>query len=648
MLLVDRDERAAQAGLSRIADSLDEAVRRKIFPAQKAGASIARISAITDWARLKDADLAIEAVFEDLDLKRAVFRELELACSPETLIATNTSSFRISDVAAGMQYPQRAIGLHYFFHAAKNRLVEVIPGEHSDPALHPFIWSFQERIGKVPIASADAFGFIVNRFFVPWLNESVRILEEGAANIATIDAAAKQAFGIGMGPFELMNVTGVPIAYHAQTTLHAAFGEFYCPANALKQQVAKNATWDLSGDVDSRTLETIGDRLFGTVFYIAAQLVDEHVGRPEDVDIGARVGLSWPVGPFEMANRMGIRLANELAMSVIDSWALDTPDTLRSSIKRNKPFHLSLVRTEIVDGIAKLTLDRPDALNALNEDLVQQLHEAFRAVANDINIRAIVIAGSGKAFIAGADIRYFVNNILNHELDRTVEFARRCQTLLEDVSTCSKPVVARVHGLALGGGLELALACDYIVATDKASVAFPETGIGIYPAMGGTQRTTRRIGVGLAKFLVLSGQMLQAKQAAAIGLIDEVVSADQIDETIRQLIDEGPRALTNQRIIPPEFADVEKYFSSVSIDDLLSGQSPAQTNSVLEKALVRISKNAPLALRLANRLIDEGARIPLSEALSMELQHLKDIFRTQDAYLGLQNAGKAQPAFAGS
>ena len=157
-------------------------------------------------------------------------------------------------------------------------------------------------------------------------------------------------------------------------------------------------------------------------------------------------------------------------------------------------------------------------MNALNETVVAQLGEAFRRAAADPATSGIVIAGAGRSFVAGADIRFFIQNIESGDLDRIVRFTEQCQALLLEIQNCPKPVVARVHGLALGGGVELALACDYIVAAPGASLGFPETGIGIYPGLGGTQRTTRRIGPGLAKWLVLTGSIIPAEEAAAIGL----------------------------------------------------------------------------------------------------------------------------------
>src|SRR4029453_8723631 len=175
-----------------------------------------------------------------------------------------------------------------------------------------------------------------------------------------------------------------------------------------------------------------------------------------------------------------------------------------------------------------------------NEEVVSQLEEAFVAAAHDPAVTGIVIAGSGKAFIAGADIRFFVRNIESRSIDRIARFTERGQHLLRAMSACAKPVVARVHGLALGGGVELALACHYIVATPKATFAFPETGIGIYPGLGGTQRTTARVGPALAKCLVLTGETVTAEQAAAIGLIDRVAPYEDLDAAVRACIARGP------------------------------------------------------------------------------------------------------------
>ncbi len=645
VVLVDLDDAKVARGVGIVESTLRQGVERKIFKPEQASQILSRIRGTADWSALADADLVVEAVFEELAIKKDVFRRLDQVCRPDAILGTNTSSFAVADVASAVARPERVVGLHYFYHPAKNRLVEVIPGGKTDPAAVASAWALQERLGKTPIHSADASGFIVNRFFVPWLNESVRLLEEGVADIPTIEAAAKQAFGIGMGPFELMNVTGVPIAMHAATTLGHAFGPFYVPAARLRQQVESGKPWPLDGTADASRFPAVADRLMSQVFLVATALVDEGVGTIEDTDIGARVGLRWPRGPFEMINRVGIRKAADMVTELGGKWDIPVPGLLSLQWRAAKPFAFTLVRSTVDDGIATLTVNRPDAMNALNETVVGQLHDAFRAAAADPTVSGIVIAGAGKAFIAGADIRFFVRNLDSGDLDRIVNFTRAGHDLLNDIDRCPKPVIARLHGLALGGGLELALACDRLIATPRASFAFPETGIGIYPGLGGTQRTSRRIGRGLTRWLVFTGQMLGAEEAAAIGFVDRVVPHEDLDAAIREAIGEGIREPKRPPLSERHRA-LEAFFASADPDALREGKL-TPPDEATAKAAKRVAGKAPIALRLAAKLIDEGTKLPLPDGLAMELSHLLEVFRTRDAYEGLSTLGKRPPVFEG-
>src|SRR4029453_12906000 len=195
-----------------------------------------------------------------------------------------------------------------------------------------------------------------------------------------------------------------------------------------------------------------------------------------------------------------------------------------------------------------------------------QLDEAFRGAAADSSVKGIVIAGSGKAFVAGADIRYFVRHIESGTIGTIAAFTRRAQALLRAFETCPKPVIARLHGLALGGGVELALACHAIVATPKGSMAFPETGIGIYQGLGGTQQTTRWVGTGLAKWLVLSGQTIGADEALAIGLVDRVVPYERLDATIVEIIANGSSAQRRPVNVPETHRAIAEFFEQKRVD----------------------------------------------------------------------------------
>jgi enoyl-CoA hydratase/3-hydroxyacyl-CoA dehydrogenase len=646
VILVDVDDAQVARGLAIIDKTLADGVERKIFRPNVASEVRERITGTADWSKLAGADLIVEAVFEDFDVKRKVFARLETVCRKEAILATNTSSFLVTDLAKGMAHPERMVGLHYFYHPAKNRLVEVIPGEATSPEVTAKAWTVQEMMGKTPIHSADASGFIVNRYFVPWLNEAVRLLEDGTADIPTIEAAAKATFGSGMGPFELMNVTGVPIAMHAANTLGQTFGPFYAPAELLRKQVASGKAWDLLGAPDPSKFEAVSARLLAATFLAATSLVDEGVGTIEDTDIGARVGLRWPRGPFEMINRFGIKAAGDLVGQFGGGWDIPVPGDLSLQWRANTPFAFTFVKSETRDGVATLTVNRPDAMNALNETVVAQLHAAFKSAAADPKVKGIVIAGAGKAFIAGADIRFFVRNIESGDLQRIVDFTEAGHALLHDIDSCAKPVVARLHGLALGGGLELALACDVLIAAPRASFAFPETGIGIYPGLGGTQRPTRRIGVGLTRWLVFTGQTLSADEAAAIGFIDKVVPHDELDAACRSAIAEGIKPRTRLEL-DAKHRSLEAFFAENDAETLRLGKADARGDEVLAKAMKRVSFKAPIALRLAGKLIESGAPLALEDGLAMELGHLKEIFGTKDAYEGLSTLGKKAPAFEG-
>ena len=652
VILVDTDDQKVARGLGIIDATLAEGVERRILTSDAARVIRGRIRGTSNLEDLGAAALVIEAVFEELGVKKEVFGRLDRICRPDAILATNTSSFAVSEIAASTANPARVLGLHYFFHPAKNRLVEVVAGARTDPAIFMRAWRLQEVLGKTPIASRDSYGFIVNRFFVPWLMHSVRLLEEGVATVATIDEAAKQAFGIGMGPFELMNVTGLPIALHASTTLGRAFGRVYEPPALLKHHVDERELWNLGGTADPGKFAVVAERLMAATFHVAAALVDEGVGTIEDTDIGARVGLRWRRGPFELMNQRGIEASTAVAEQFAAAWDVAVPEVLTRQRRSAKPFLFELVRSEIADGIATLTINRPDAMNALNEAVIAQLAGAFRRAAGDPAVRGIVIAGRGKAFIAGADIRFFLRNIDARDFDRIVRFTREAQDLFREISACQKPVVARLHGLALGGGLELALACHAIVATPKASMAFPETGIGIYPGLGGTQRTPRRVGKGLAKWLVLTGETLDAGEALAIRLVDRVVSHEELDSAIAEAISDGlQRPSPRSKDVPARYRAVAEWFADYRPGDD-TGLSPSTDSGRPEDPLVaqarkRLATKAPIALRMAADLIDRGVDLPLQQALDLELAHLVEIFSTKDAYEGLSSLGKKRPVFAG-
>jgi enoyl-CoA hydratase/3-hydroxyacyl-CoA dehydrogenase len=295
VVMVDMEDRFVQKGLENIRSTLAEAVERKIFKPEQTEKILERVSGTTNLEDVKDADLVIEVIFEDMGVKKDLFKRLDETCEPKTILASNTSSFSITELASSVERKDRFLGLHFFYHPAKNRLLEVIPGKETSQETIALGLNFSRLIGKTGINVMDAPGFAVNRFFVPWLNEAVRLVEDGV-NIPTIDAIAKRVFEIGMGPFELMNATGVPIAYHSTVNLGNELGGFYGPSDRLKRQFEKGEEWALEGELDELDADLIEERLLGAVFLVACKLVDEGVADIEDTDRGAKIGLRWSAG----------------------------------------------------------------------------------------------------------------------------------------------------------------------------------------------------------------------------------------------------------------------------------------------------------------------------------------------------------------
>ncbi len=641
VLLADMDGDRARAGKEKIAASLAQAVGRRVLSEAQAEGALARITPVDGLEGLANADLVIEVIFEDLLAKKELFRKLDAICREGCVFATNTSSFYVGELSQATERPGLVVGLHYFFHPAKNRLLEIIPGHLTRPEVVEAMFRFAEGHAKTALLVKDAPGFAVNRFFVPWLNESVRMLEEGVADIPSVEAAAKDAFGIGMGPFQLMNVTGIPVALHAAGTLGTELGPFYEPAEALREKVAAGGFWSLEGDADPAVAPAVARRLQAVTFAVAGAILDEDVCSAEDLDRGARIGLRWTRGPFEMMNRFGVAEAVAAIRELADAGShVELPDALVQRAEADDPtWTFRRVDLRVKDGVATITINRPEVLNALDEELVGQLSARLAEALATPDLTAVVLAATGKAWVAGADISFFVRNIEAGNIDRIVAFTEGGHELLRAIENAPVPVIARVHGMTLGGGVELALACHAVVASTKASFALPETGIGIYPGLGGTQRLPRIVGTELARRLILTGKPLSARAAQAAGLAAKVVPVPQLDDAVASLLADGvPDKYASD---PSADADVVAAYAGRATVDLLEGRLPdglsEAARALAEKDLRAIGRKAPIALRTANRLLEEGTATTLQAGLQLELDALAGIFETADALTGLRS-----------
>lgn len=238
---------------------------------------------------------------------------------------------------------------------------------------------------------------------------------------------------------------------------------------------------------------------------------------------------------------------------------------------------------EVAGGVATLTLNRPRVLNAINYDLLKDLDALLDKAAADDSLRALILTGSGKAFAAGADIAQ--QAVMDPE--EAAKWGQYGSGIFRKLELFPIPTIAAVNGYALGGGCEMAMACDLILAGEKAKFGQPETGLGITPGFSGTQRLLRRVGVSKAKELIYTGRMIDAAEALSLGLADHVYPDDHLQE---------------------------------------------ETLAMAQK----IADNAPAAVRYAKCAINEGAQTDIDAAIAIENKWFSRCFATEDQKEGMQ------------
>ena len=643
--MVDREAQWVERGQKIIADFLAEAIERRIFRPAEVDAIKSRVRSVVGTENVDPTtDLVIEAVFEDFDVKTAVFATLDEVCDEHTILASNTSSLSVNELAEATRRPDRFVGLHFFFHPAKNRLIEIIPAESTSAATLSAVEQYCKTMGKVVIVCKDRPGFVVNRFFVPWLNEACLLLDEGVGTMAQIDAVARDAFRIGLGPFALMNLTGPTIALHATDYLAEQLDTVrYTGAASLRELVSSGEMWQIGDETEpgEEASRVIRERLLGQVFAVSAQIVEEDICSKEDVDRGAKVGLRWARGPFELANRLGVDEAVRMAEAYSDLAGFELPEWFANL---SGPMQFSLVDVVVEGGVATVRLNRPEAMNALNETLVAQLGAALDELNAREDVSTIILEGAGKAFVAGADVKFFVDKIRADAISDIYDFTAFGHEVLGKLENSDKITIALTTGLALGGGLELALACDYRIGTRRTQFRFPETSIGIYPGLGGTQRTPRICGIEAARFVILAGNFLDAGSAAALGLLTHLVEASDVASTVDELVESGkptdkyPAAPADST--HPTTAFALAFYSNENMATLAAGECPEgfdAADKMVSRQLKSLSQTAPIALALASELLDGAVETgdDLDAGLALELAGLTELFGTADALEGL-------------
>jgi 3-hydroxybutyryl-CoA dehydrogenase len=219
------NDELAERGRATIERYLSRAVEKGRLNQEERDAALGRLSLTTDLGELAECDLVIEAVLEELELKREVFAELERVTRPDAVLATNTSALSVAEIAEATEHPERVVGMHFFNPAPVLPLVEIVRTPRSSDEAVDAAYDWAERAGKQPVRCNDTPGFIVNRILIPLLNDCVRVLEEAGVQPEEMDKAMTNGAGWPMGPCALIDLIGVDIHVHASEALHGKLGE---------------------------------------------------------------------------------------------------------------------------------------------------------------------------------------------------------------------------------------------------------------------------------------------------------------------------------------------------------------------------------------------------------------------------------------
>jgi enoyl-CoA hydratase/3-hydroxyacyl-CoA dehydrogenase len=620
VVLKDIDEALVQAGLDEAENvtkgQVGKLAEKGKITAEQADMQIAeilgRIHGTTSYEAFGDVDFVVEAVPERMEIKQAVFAELD-ACTPgHAILASNTSSLSITEIGEATLRPDKVVGFHYFYPASIMPLIEIVEGEETSAETVGAAVTFAQTIRKQPITCAEVPGFVVNRILNSGISEVWREQEQKGLSIKKIDEGVGAAGVVPVGPYYLVNLLGLDTVLHVAEHLVESYGEerFYVPKGMQKlvangklgAKTGGDGFYDpqgepnISGENDP-DIDELVEMLSLKTFLEACLVLEEGVATHRDIDFGMMAGAGLDprrglLPPFMKADSEGLDSILERMEDAQERFGerFTPPTILRRMVaqgrlgqKSGQGFYAypqpdteqpgEVIKLETrTDGVSIAWLANGQ-MNSISPQVVEDLRKVWEHVAGN-GTRALVIASSNPfLYSAGADIKAFTT--MDEAAGR--KLIEETHKLFRELGSKSIVTIAAVNGLAFGGGCELSMACDVRIAARSAIFGQPEIKLGIIPGFGGTQRLPRLVGTNKALEMNLVGDPILAEEAFELGLVNRMVEDHELLDTAlmwaRKLAGQAPLAVAEIKSVSgagdlDEGIEAEKQgFASVFASD---------------------------------------------------------------------------------
>lgn len=610
VFLVDIKQEALDAGVARIQGYVNKGVSRGKIAASAAKAILGALVPTRELSDLAPCDYVLEAASEDLEIKRRILSSLEKIVRPDCLIGFATSGLPRRVIAKDAAHPERCFVNHPFFPAWRALPIEVVLSGNA--ALGQRMIATIEKLGKVPVVTADVECFAADDIFCNYISEAARIVEEGLATPAQVDAIVNAEIG-GGGPFNVMDLTkGNLLTHKCQLLMQKASTgtAWFAPPAILTKQGDK--PWhDRTSPGDSTHDEALGkkvlDRILAVLLARTYFVVEQGIATAIETNWLTRMALGFTKGLLEVGEELGAARVRELLVRYAEAHpGFVVPKMVA---EQKLPAFRRNVKVEIEGDLGTVRVFRPEVKNALSRSTLAEIDAAIAELNANAAVKGIVLTSHDGA-LAGADINELAALRTPAECERT---CLDSHAIFERISGSKKPIVAAVDGPVMGGGAELSMACHARVVGKSLALGQPEVNLGIIPGYGGTQRLPRLIGVERAASLMRTARSIGAKEACEWGWAHGAPVTDPLAES---------KALLRRAIA-----------GEVKLEAVSS--APMAKIDALPK--VDIGHRSLAIDAILVDVIRRGLERPLAEGLVIEAQGFGRCKSTVDMDIGMKN-----------